>query len=347
LKTPEKLLIAQPYMYFDADGERQLPGPEEVLERAKRGEITVLVLDSNLCIKLSNYTRGTVDQRNDLLVRQFLLSAEYAHVDIAPFFGCIELSSSPRQAALDLDKLNSFAENVHAAIHQREAGIVEGRKPIAIRGVTEFSDSIDVLLPLLNASYACFLKVSSLLSKSRKRDHALRHAREYLEWVEVHRLHISLATQAALALFGGAPEAQTLLREDKSRTKSSIAWGAAWDTTFAWLTQNYLPHRSINGLRQYPIFATDDAAASFVAGKCTHFLHLSNEGQPFLSFKYVSTHFPHFSTQQEALQDICATALLKQKARILDEFEVPKDIQQIVRTLEPEIKRLETELDHG
>ncbi|MCE1243673.1 hypothetical protein [Oryzomicrobium sp.] len=347
MKAPGKILIAQPYMYFDANGERQLPAPEEVLERAKNGESTVLILDSNLCIKLSNYTRGAVDQRNDFLVRQFLLSAEYAHVDIAPFFGCIELSSSPRQKDLDQERLRSFAENVHAAIHQREAGIVEGGKPIVVRGISEFSDSIDALLPMLNANYACFLKISSLLSKSRKRDHALRNVMEYLEWVEAHRLHISLATQAALALFGGALEAQTLLREDKSRSKSSIAWGAAWDITFAWLTQNYFTHRLINGLKQYPIFATDDAAAAFVAGKCTHFLCLSNNGHPFLSFNQASTDFPHFSKQQAALQDICAMAFLKQKERILDEFGVPVDIRQVMQELESEIKYLEMELDRG
>lgn len=43
------------------------------------------------------------------------------------------------------------------------------------------------------------------------------------KWIEVHRLHLSLATQAAFALLGGVPEEQTLSREDKNRMKSSIA----------------------------------------------------------------------------------------------------------------------------
>jgi hypothetical protein len=274
-----------------------------VLAKARNGFRTTLVLDANICLNLSGYSRGTLLPHVEAQVSAFLLSIEISKVDVVPMLGCMELASTREQLALDTHKLSSILSNVKRALDLDESSIVDGlpRKNDSLFNEAITRDSIEYLYPMLRYTYSCFLKIIEIRHRGHLKDRAIKNYVEFYDWCERMNCHVPLIEQAALALFGGAEPAQKLIRTNKEKTPLDAAWGASWDVLYSWLVQNYLPTIQIDGMFQHCIFATHDEAAAYVAGHCIPQATFLNKGEPYLSASEVSFEFPYYENKMDRL----------------------------------------------
>lgn len=319
--TNTHLFIAKPFSYFDLHGECYFPSPDLIHANARQGMVTALILDANICLNLSNFARGKIDPIKESMVRQFLLAVEMVKVDVAPYFGCLELASSRGSDQLDTNKLSSIISNVARALAQSEESLAMGRR-VSARIVSELEmseKSLSEAYPMLRYAYCCFLKIFEIRSRGFLKDRAVKHFIEFFDWCETMECHVSLISQAAFALLGGAKEADKLLSLREDKTPLDVAWGAAWDIWHCWMVQNCFPMQRVDGLPQHSIFVTDDAAAAFIAGQCTPRALFLNAGEPLLSASVVSYSFPFYVDKLERLNEQLKERESSRFKRMLDD----------------------------
>ncbi|MFZ6820360.1 hypothetical protein [Undibacterium sp. Ji22W] len=190
----------------------------------------------------------------------------------------------------------------------------------------EYCDtSIEHILPMLRYAYAAFLKIHEIRSRGHLKGRAIKNIVEFSDWCECFECHVPIIFQAAFALFGGCKDAQTILTVKKNKTPLDAAWGAAWDTWYVWMIQSYLPTQLVDGVSQRSIFVTDDAAAAFIAGKCTPRASFLNHGQPLLSASELSLDFPYYFDRMELLKSILKKNLHNQMSRITSNLGAEKN----------------------
>ncbi len=297
--------IAKPYFYFDLTGECNFPSPELIDLNARKGIVTALVLDANICLNLASYAQGKLDPIKESMIRQFLLAVEMVKVDVVPYFGCLELASTRNSDQLKTDKLSGITSNVARALKQSEASLALGHQifPQFADELKMTDKSLSEAFPMLRYAYCCFLKIFEINSRRFLKDRAVKNFIEFFDWCESMDCHVGLISQVAFALFGGAKEADKLLRVRKDKTPLDAAWGAAWDIWHCWMVQNYFPTLPVDGLSQHTIFVTEDAAAAFIAGNCLPRAIFTNTGAPFLSTSVLSYDFPYYADKQERLKE--------------------------------------------
>lgn len=333
--------IARPLSYFDRTGECNFPSSDLIRANARQGVVTALVLDANICLNLSNYSRGQKDPDKESTFRQFLLAVELVNVDVVPYFGCLELASSRGSDLLDTDKLLSITSNVARALAQTEESLaMGGSAPTKIRDTLTLDDtSISEVRPLLRYAYCCFLKIFEIRSHGFLKDRAVKNFIAFFDWCESMNCQIALISQAALALFGGASDANKLLSPRKGKSPLDAAWGAAWDIWHCWMVQNYLPTLPVDGLSQHPIFVTDDAAAAYIAKLCVPRALILDSGQPFLSASAVDYDFPFYADKRERLNELLKERNSARSRRVLTSMLEGAKVDN--SQIEEEIERLE------
>lgn len=317
--TRKFVFIAKPFSYFDLKGECTFPSPDLIRSNAQHGIVTALILDANICLNLSNYTRGQKDPDKESMFRQFLLAVELVKVDVVPYLGCLELASTRGSDQLDTAKLSSIASNVARALAQSEDSLARGRQ-VGVHADDELAladKSLAETFPLLRYAYCCFLKIFEIRSRGHLKDRAVKHFIEFFDWSETMNCHVGLVLQAAFALFGGAREADKLLSLREGKTPLDAAWGAAWDIWHCWMVQNYLPTLPVDGLPQHCIFVTDDAAAAYIAGQCLPRAMFLNAGVPFRSASVLSYDFPFYVDKRKRLNDLLRVRGSRQLKRMV------------------------------
>ena len=314
----QTIFLAKPFSYFDAAGECLCPSPDDVSERASRRVRTALVLDANVCLNLSNYARDAADDRVETMCRQFLLTVEFTKVDVIPFFGCMELASKRNRSELDENKLSGITSNVARALKQSEASLASGGKLFwRNEDSKQYEDeTLGPMLEMLRFFYACFLKITEIRMRGSLKDRVVKNSMEFIDWCESLECHVALVSQAAFALFGGAQEADKLLRLGGEKTPLDAAWGAAWDIWHAWASQSYLNSLNVEGWAQHTIFVTEDSAAAFIAGQCVPRAVFLEEGKPILSTNSTSFDFPYFRGKHQQLLEQWGERKMRQLARL-------------------------------
>jgi hypothetical protein len=336
-----RLFIAKPFFYFDQTGRCAFPTPDLIRSNARRGIVTALVLDANVCLNLANFARGQKDPEIESMVRQFLLAVEFVKVDVVPYFGCLELASTPGIDQLDKVKLSSFVANVSSALAQSEDTLAWGNltRFSANEGQGAESEPSLGFFPMLYYFYGCFLKIFEILARGYPKARAVKNLIEFFDWCESTGCQVGLILQAAFALFGGATEAAKLLVLKKDKTPLDVAWGAAWDMWYSWEIQSHRPMTPIAGVQQHAIFVTDDAAAAFVACQCEPLAAFVNEGKPFLSASAINNDFPFFVDKRERLEAQLNARKFAYQINAINRFVSGEDVDH--EAIQVEIERLE------
>ncbi len=150
-------LTSDLYHYVDASGRVEFPSVDSICSNAKQGIVTLLVLDANVCMEVSNYARGQKDSEVDFHTRHFLLAVELVKVDVSPFLGCMELASKKNDKQLNLVKLSQFATSVSTALSQDKGSLANGKLPVFSEPYeASESTSLEALYPLLRYFIALF-----------------------------------------------------------------------------------------------------------------------------------------------------------------------------------------------
>lgn len=303
----DSLVFVSPFSYFDREGACTFPSPDLVRRNRGNGLATTLQLDANICLLMANYAQGQADAYHATLIEHLLLLIEMqlgeAGVNVAPFFGCLELGCRRRSAEIDQERLSSITSAVNRALARSATSIVrgEGTSP-HLRDDIVFSDqSIEPFVPMLRYAYACFLKVMEIRTRGFLKDRVVKNFIEFYDWMESMNKQASMAAQAALALLGGAKEAEKLLSPRKGKTPLDVAWGSAWDVLHAFLAKDYLPHLQIHGHHEHVVFVTNDAAAAFVASSCSPRVAFLDGGLPHLSMTAIRIDFPYLTEEKQAM----------------------------------------------
>lgn len=262
------MTIPNSYYCFSEKGDSNLPSSEELDDSLSNGFTPVLFIDSCVCLHITkciDYGKKATNINIQRLINLKEYLAKHPKIELNPFFGLVELSSSKDE--MDLRKLSDLNQRVDFF---KQIPFKEFRKfkydferdYYVLRDVSlDLTSPLNDLNPFLKNTYCSLLKIRSLATKSTHKSKLVSNMTLFVDWM-INDLGIirGIEYKLALNIFGGDTRFRKMIALDNEPKKvKKTLKGTCWDFFHSKFSSNRFMLKDLTGRNLEPYFLTSDS----------------------------------------------------------------------------------------
>lgn len=325
------------YKFFDALKSTELPSLSEVINFKLNGITPVLVLDSCVCLDIINYIDNkSINETSLQKIINLFTYRENSMIDVLWSFGVLELSHNRKNYCIDAIKFSDFLNKIEFAMSLSLENIINKNFTGFVNEKKESKENIFPILPMLNSTYCCLLKIREIKIANPKKIYATKNFLKFMEWME-NELNIISSTEIELAklIFCGHNNFLTMIgmKKDKVLAKRQL-WGSAWDILHYRINIQYLSTVPLDGIQNQPYFITNDGNLIMLSSKQTN-VAVTKHGKSIHRI-FVSSEFESscFKKDSELLMLKMQALHKRRQSKITEKLNSKEDILLMIKNLE-------------